>query len=107
MEIKSCCAAQLKITDQPGLPSKTTRYRWHLLFIILQGLAGDDPVMSLERALYRNSASLLPSHYLMVDIKLRLAQLYGNCPPYSLDTMPRPCKERKVQVRQQISSSLA
>ena len=61
--------------------------------------AGDDGVVEhYERVIYRLSTLLHPYNHLVVDIKQKLALLYGNIPRYNLSTMGRPAKQRKVQL---------
>ena len=58
----------------------------------------DDIVQHYERTIHHFSTTLHPSHYLIRGIKEKLAQIYGNFIPYMLVDLPRPLKERKIQV---------
>ena len=58
----------------------------------------DDIVQHYERTIHHFSTTLHPSHYLITGIKEKLAQIYGNFIPYKLLDLPRPLKERKIQV---------
>ena len=58
----------------------------------------DDIVQHYERVIHRYSHTLHPAHYLIIGIKEKLAQIYGNYSPYKLTELPRPLKERKIQV---------
>ena len=53
-----------------------------------------------EQVLHQFSDRLHPHHYLIIEIKEKLAQILGNFPPYSLLTLPRHLKERKIQLCQ-------
>ena len=52
----------------------------------------------MENFLDMQSKLLHPFNYIMVTVKLKLGCMYGNCPPYSAETLPRPLMERKLQV---------
>ena len=58
----------------------------------------DDVVEHYERVLHQMSSQLHPYNYLMIDVKQKLALLYGNIAQYSMVTMGRPGKQRKVQL---------
>ena len=62
----------------------------------------EDSVHHFERILDKYSTILHPHHYILVELKQKLAQIYGNFAPYTLATMSRPLKERKIQVRNYI-----
>ena len=53
-----------------------------------------------EQVLHQFSSLLHPHHYLIIEIKEKLAQILGNFPPYSLLSLPRHLKERKIQLCQ-------
>ena len=65
----------------------------------------DDMIQHYERTIHHYSSTIHPSHYLIMGIKEKLAQFYGNFIPYKLLDLPRHLKERKIQVVQ--GSSLA
>merc|ERR1719154_153239 len=52
----------------------------------------------MENFLHSKSTLLHPFNYIMITVKQKLAYVYGNCPPYSKETLPRPLMERKLQV---------
>ena len=58
----------------------------------------DGVVEHYESLIYKLSLILHPYNYLILDIKQKLALLYGNIPQFSMDTMSRPAKQRKVQL---------
>ena len=58
--------------------------------------AEEDGVQRLERVLHESSALLHPQHAAV--LKTQLAKIYGNYAPYTLPSLPRPLKERKIQV---------
>ena len=60
--------------------------------------AEEDGVQRLERLLHESGALLHPQHAAVIDIKTQLAKIYGNYAPYTLPSLPRPLKERKIQV---------
>ena len=60
--------------------------------------AEEDGVQRLERLLHESGALLHPQHAAVIDIKTQLAKIYGNYAPYQLPSLPRPLKERKIQV---------
>ena len=55
-------------------------------------------VKHYERVLHQLSSLLHPYNHLMIDVKQKLALLYGNIAQYNLVTMGRPAKQRKVQL---------
>ena len=57
-----------------------------------------DPTEQYERVLHQLSSQLHPYNHLMIDVKQKLALLYGNIAQYSMVTMGRPAKQRKVQL---------
>ena len=59
----------------------------------------DDIIQHYERTIDHFCKSIHPSHYLMIEMKEKLAQIYGNFAPYLMTALPRPLKERKIQVR--------
>ena len=67
--------------------------------IEMSGDSDEDSVHHFERVLDKYSNKLHPHHYILVEIKQKLAQIYGNFAPYTLLTMSRPLKERKIQVQ--------
>ena len=58
----------------------------------------DDIIQHYERTIQHYSTTIHSSHYLIIGIKEKLAQIYGNFIPYKLPDLPRPLKERKIQV---------
>ena len=58
----------------------------------------DGVVEHYERVLHQMSSQLHPYNYLMIDVKQKLALLYGNIAQYSMVTMGRAAKQRKVQL---------
>ena len=58
----------------------------------------DGVVEHYERVLHQLSSQLHPYNHLMIDVKQKLALLYGNIAQYSMVTMGRPAKQRKVQL---------
>jgi len=67
----------------------------------------DGPVEHFERVLYSLSESLHPGNFLLLDVKERLAMMYGNMMPYTLDKMRTPARERKIQLCHDVISSLS
>ena len=63
----------------------------------------DDIIQHYETTIHHYSATIHSSHYLIMGIKEKLAQIYGNFIPYKLADLPRPLKERKIQVLQESS----
>ena len=61
-----------------------------------------DSIHHLERILHDYSTRLHPKNYLLVDVKMKLAQILGNYAPYQLPTLPRPLQERKIQLCQEM-----
>ena len=61
-----------------------------------------DSIHHLERILHEYSTRLHPQHYILVDVKMKLAQILGNYAPYQLTTLSRPLKERKIQLCQEV-----
>ena len=62
----------------------------------------DSAVEHYERILHQLSTVLHPYNYLMINVKQKLAMLYGNIPQYSLASMTRPAKQRKIQLCQDV-----
>ena len=58
----------------------------------------DSVVEHYERAIHQLSSQLHPYNYLMIDVKQKLAMLYGNIPQYKMVDMSRPAKHRKIQL---------
>ena len=58
----------------------------------------EDVVQHFEKVLHQLSSQLHPYNHLMIDVKQKLALLYGNIAQYSMVTMGRPGKQRKVQL---------
>ena len=61
-----------------------------------------DSIHHFERVLHEYSTRLHPQHYILVDVKMKLAQILGNYAPYQLQTLSRPLKERKIQLCQEM-----
>ena len=57
-----------------------------------------DSVHHFERILFKYSQRLHPQNYILIDIKMKLAQIYGNYAPYKLADLSKPFMERKIQV---------
>ena len=62
----------------------------------------DGVVEHYERVLHQLSTVLHPYNHLMINVKQKLAMLYGNIPQYSLASMTRPAKQRKIQLCQDV-----
>jgi len=60
----------------------------------------EDSIQHWERVLAMADQMLKSSHYLVIQVKEKLAILYGNIAGYSMSEMSRPMKERKVQLCQ-------
>jgi len=60
----------------------------------------EDSIEHWERVLALADLMLRPSHYLVIQVKEKLAVLYGNIAGYKMSEMSRPMKERKVQLCQ-------
>ena len=58
----------------------------------------DCGVEHCERALHQLSTQLHPHNYLLIDVKQKLAMLYGNTTEYNMVEMGRPAKQRKMQL---------
>jgi len=67
----------------------------------------DGPVEHFERVLDNLGTTLHQGHYLMLDVKQKLAMLYGNVMPYTMDKMKRPARERKAQLCREVIWSLS
>lgn len=67
----------------------------------------DDVVEHFERVLHVLGRQLHPNNYLLLDVKQKLGSVYGNVKPYLLELMPRPLKERKIQVCQDVLDTLS
>lgn len=65
-----------------------------------EAVEGEDSIIHWERVLHLTSSTLQPSHYLAIEVKEKLAILYGNMASYKLPEMSRPMKERKIQLCQ-------
>ena len=61
-----------------------------------------DSIHHFERILHDYATRLHPHHYILVDIKMKLAQILGNYAPYQLSSLSRPLKERKIQLCQEM-----
>ena len=59
---------------------------------------GAGVVEHYEKMLHQLASQLHPYNHLMLGAKQKLALLYGNIPQYSMDTMARPAKQRKMQL---------
>ena len=57
-----------------------------------------DSVHHFERILFKYSKKLHPQNFILIDIKMKLAQIYGNYSPYKLADLSKPFMERKIQV---------
>ena len=55
-----------------------------------------------ERVIWKYSSLLHPNNTILVDIKMKLAQILGNFAPFQLMKMSRPVKERKIQLCQEM-----
>jgi len=58
----------------------------------------DGAVEHYETVLHKLSSQLHQNNYLLIDVKQKLAMLYGNTAQYSMLSMSRPAKQRKVQL---------
>ena len=65
----------------------------------------DGPVEHCERVLHSLSSTLHPGNFLLLTQKL--AMMYGNMMPYTLDKMSSPARERKIQPCHDVISSLS
>merc|ERR1712080_12802 len=61
---------------------------------------GEDSVQHWERVLALTAELLQPKHYAVVEVKEKLAVLYGNAASYKFPEMTRPMKDRKIQLCQ-------
>ena len=59
-----------------------------------------------ERIIHQLSSQLHPYNHLLIDIKQRLALLYGNVAQYSMGNMGRPEKQRKLQLCMEVMDCL-
>jgi hypothetical protein len=66
----------------------------------------DGVVEHYERVLHQLSSQLHPYNHLMIDVKQKLALLYGNIGQYSMVNMGRPAKQRKVQLCMEVMECL-
>jgi len=57
----------------------------------------DGVIEHLERSLHKLSDKLHPGNFILLEIKQKLAVLYGNIHPFTINRMSLPAKERKVQ----------
>jgi len=57
----------------------------------------DGVIEHLERSLHQLSVKLHPGNFILLEIKQKLAVLYGNIFPFTINRMSSPAKERKVQ----------
>merc|ERR1739838_1269741 len=67
----------------------------------------DGPVEHFERVLHSLSSTLHPGNFLLLEVKQKLAMMYGNMMPYTLDKMSSPARERKIQLCHDVISSLS
>ena len=67
----------------------------------------DGPVEHCERVLHSLSSTLHPGNFLLLEVKQKLAMMYGNMMPYTLDKMSSPARERKIQLCHDVISSLS
>jgi len=67
----------------------------------------DGPVEHCERVLHSLSTILHPGNFLLLEMKQKLAMMYGNMMPYTLDKMSSPARERKIQLCHDVISSLS
>ena len=57
-----------------------------------------DLIQHLEHFLFSKSRIFHPWHHVMINIKQKLGNLYGNCDPYSYKNLTIPMLQRKIQV---------
>jgi len=67
----------------------------------------DGPLEHYERVLDSLCNTLHPGHFLLVEVKQKLAMMYGNMMPYTLDRMGTPARERKLQLCHDVIASLS
>jgi len=67
----------------------------------------DGPVEHFERVLNKLSSTLHPGNYLLLEVKQKLALMYGNMTPYTMDKMKTPARERKIQLCHDVIDSLS
>ena len=67
----------------------------------------DGLVEHYERVLHKLSSKLHPNNHIMIDLKQKLGVLYGNIEHYSMVTMSRPSKQRKMQLCLDVMDCLA
>merc|ERR1711892_468547 len=63
-------------------------------------------VEHFERVIHQLSSQLHPYNHLLIDIKQKLALLYGNVAQYSMGNMGRPAKQRKLQLCMEVMDCL-
>jgi hypothetical protein len=73
--------------------------------LIAERLPGEDTVEHHERVIHALAPALHPHHHLLLELKAELASLYGR-PPLGWAALPRPAKERKVQVCHEVLAVL-
>ena len=66
--------------------------------LIASPAPGAGVVEHYERVIHQLSSLLHPYNHLLIDVKQKLALLYGNIAQYSMVNMSRPAKQRKVQL---------
>ena len=57
-----------------------------------------DLIQHLELFLFDKGSVFHPHHHVMINIKQKLGNMYGNCDPYSFKQMTIPMLQRKIQV---------
>ena len=65
-----------------------------------------DLIEHMERFLHRKANLLHPNNYIMITVKLKLGSIYGNCQGYTIDSLPQPLLERKLQVCLDVKDAL-
>lgn len=66
-----------------------------------------DVVEHFEKVIHQLSPLLHPNNHLMINVKQKLALLYGNIPQYTLAGMSRPAKQRKMQCCQDVMDCMS
>jgi len=69
--------------------------------------APDGVIEHYENIIFQLSQRLHPGHFLIMEIKQKLALLYGNIYPHTSDRLSRPALERKAQLCGEVLSSLS
>jgi hypothetical protein len=67
----------------------------------------DGPVEHFERVLNSLSTVLHPGNYLLQEVKQKLALMYGNMMPYTMNKLSNPARERKIQLCHDVIDSLS